>query len=151
MQPNGTCKKAKKRKKNTLKRVTTLELFLTQAKTRNLLLLLESRNAIEIVSCIFAALQKIRQASLLDELREACEANKKEDCRETSAVARVACCCGHDNSSSTAVVPVNHAAANSDQVASKFLTSIAESQDPPKLPPAFILNLVKGKERRKVS
>ena len=86
------------------------------------------------------------QASLLDELREACEANKKED----FAVARVACCCGHDNSSSTAVVPVNHAAANSDQVASKFLTSIAESQDPPKLPPAFILNLVKGKERRKV-
>ncbi len=65
-----------------------------------------------------SALQKIRQASLLEELREACQAKYKEKKSDANKEE------GGNNA--------------------KLLTCIAESQDPPELPPSFILNLVKS-------
>ena len=80
-------------------------------------------------------MQKIRQASLLEELREACA--KKEEIRPSAknTVVGSGGVAGAASSSDSAVV-------------SSLLACAAESQDPPKLPPSFILNLVKSKTRK---
>ncbi len=76
------------------------------------------------------ALQKIRQASLLEELREACAKKvEKSDYLPPS------------------IAPAPHGSSTpggASKGVNSLLACAAESQDPPKLPPSFILNLVKS-------